>query len=144
MSATKRVTHKDMKIEGRDYVVKKMDARLATYVAFQLRSLIPTGEDVSSANALAGHAQRGMSRKEFFSLQNDCLSVCFHKEKAGEISVLDDAGNIQDPDLQYNAKAILMLTIQSLGFNVMDFFDEAFLKELDTQFRSMIPSPVRT
>ena len=137
MAETKRITQKDVIIGGKDYRIKKMDARLASYVAFQLKAMMPQTND---AGQLVGGAQGGMSRKEFFSLQNDCLSVCYHVEKAGEICVLDDKGGFQNAELESDAKTVILLTIQSLAFNVTDFFDEAFLKEFSTSLQDILPS----
>ena len=86
--------------------------------------------------------EMGMSRKEFFSLQNDCLSACYHVEKAGEIAVLDNLGNFQNKELEGDAKTVILLTVQSLAFNVTDFFDGEFLQEFSTTVKGMMPSPV--
>ena len=140
MPEVKRVTHKDVKIGGKDYRIKKMDARLASYVAFECKSFMPSSND---AGKMMGGAQSGMNRKDFFSLQNDCLSVCFHVEKAGEIAVLDAMGNFQNKELECDAKTVILLTVQSLAFNVTDFFDEEFLKGFSTAIESMMPSPAK-
>ena len=140
MAETKRETQKDITIGGHDYRIKKMDARLASFVAFQLKSLIPKSND---AGEMISGAQGGMSRKEFFSLQNDCLSVCYHMEKAGEIAVLDGHGVFQNKELEGDAKTVVMLTIHSLAFNVTDFFDEEFLKEFSLTVINMMPSAAK-
>jgi hypothetical protein len=140
MPETKRITTKDLTIGGKEYRIKKMDARLASYVAFECKSFMPGSND---AGKMIGGAQSGMSRKEFFSLQNDCLSVCFHIEKAGEIAVLDAVGNFQNKELECDAKTVILLTVQSLAFNVTDFFGEEFLREFSTAIESMMPSPAK-
>ena len=140
MAETKRVTQKDVTIGGKEYRIKKMDARLASFVAFQLKALMPSTND---AGEMIGGAQGGMSRKEFFQLQNDCLSACYHLEKAGEISVLDGHGVFQNKELEGDAKTVILLTIQALAFNVTDFFDEEFLTEFSSTVKGLMPSPVK-
>lgn len=140
MPETKRITEKLLEVSGRKFKIKKLDARMASYLAFQIASFIPMG---SGAEGVMNGASKGMTRKDFYSLQNDCLSACYHVEKAGEIPVLDDNSNIQDPQLSTDAKAVILLTINSLAFNVTDFFDADFLKELDANMKSILPSGVK-
>ena len=137
---TKRVTEKDMEISGRKYRIKKMDARMATYMAFQLKSFMP---GTNEAGEMIRGAQSGMGRREFFALQNDCLSACYHVEKAGEIPVLGNDGKFTNAELEQDAKTVILLTVHSLAFNVTDFFDGEFLTELGTTFSNMIPLNAR-
>ena len=138
MVEKKRVTEKVLNYGGREFKIKKMDARTASYLAFQLKSLIPMG---NADGEVVSNAQSTMSRREFFSLQNDCLSACYHVEKAGDIPVLDEKNNFQDKDLAADARTVILLTINSLAFNVTDFFDAAFLEEFQTNLQSMMPLP---
>lgn len=140
MPETKRITQKELTIDGEKYLVKKMDARLASYVAFQMKAFMP--KNISMDDAV-GSAQAGMTRKEFFALQNDCLSVCYHVMPAGETCVLAPDNSFISKDLEMNPRAVAMLTISSLAFNVTDFFDVGFLKELGTTLSSMMPSLVK-
>lgn len=140
MPVEKRITQKEVEIGGQKFIVKKMDARLASYVAFQLKAFMPKSLDVGEAVSIA---QSGMNRKEFFALQNDCLSVCYHVMSAGETSVLAPDNTFVSDELTYDPKTVLLLTISSLAFNVADFFDVAFLKEFGTLLSTMMPSLVK-
>lgn len=141
MPITKRETTKEVRVYEQNYKIKKMDARLATFIAFQVKSMIPTA---SSAEDAAGRAQGSMDRRAFFALQNDCLSVCFHVMEAGEIAVLDEKGNFTNADLSMDPKTVALLVVHSLAFNVTDFFDELFLKEFTGAIVDMMPHVVKT
>jgi hypothetical protein len=136
---TKRETEKVVTIGDRKFKIKKMDARLASYVAYQVKSLLPSSND---AGDMVSAGQSGLSRQQFFALQNDCLSVCFHVMPAGDAPVIDGKGNFIDVTLEFDAKTIMLLTVQSLAFNVTSFFDESFLSEFSGTVQGMIPSHV--
>ena len=150
---TKREIQRDFSFQGKNYRVKKMDARQACFVAFQLKAFVPavmaflasTSNDkvdksMASGNALASVLSCNMPRKDFFQLQNDCLSSVYHVEAAGEIAVLTSSGDFINSDLGVDAQAVLVLFLQSLAFNVKGFFDAAFQKEFGSTIQSMTPS----
>lgn len=143
MAETKRITQKEITIDGQSYLIKKMDARLASYVAFQMKSFMPFGGDEDQMGNAMGRAQSSMSRRDFYALQNDCLSVCYHVMPAGEMSVLSPDGTFVFDELGTNPKAVVLLTLSSLVFNVIDFFDAEFLKALGALMSDMMPSIVK-
>lgn len=137
----KRITEKVITVGGQQYKLKKMDARSASYMAFLMKSLIPTTDD---AGQVLERAQGTLSKREFFSIQNDLLYTCYHVMPAdptgdGNICVLDERGNFVNEDLVTDIGAVVLLTIQALAFNVTDFFDEKFRLEFATTFRNIIP-----
>ena len=154
---TKRELQRDFSFQGKNYRVKKMDARQACFVAFQLKAFIPSvmaflaaesaekdDKTMAAGNTLASVMSCNMPRKDFFQLQNDCLSSVYHVEAAGEIAVLTSTGDFINSDLGTDAQAVLVLFLQSLAFNVKGFFDAAFQTEFGSTIRSMTPSTAQT
>ena len=144
MSIKKRETEKFVDIGERRFKIKKMDARLATYVAFTILNLLPAGGKNPDSKAIVMSGQSIMPRHQFFDLQNDCLSVCFMVMPAGEHKVIDKEGQFVDAELTHDFTTVVMLIAESLAFNVTDFFDSKFLKEFTGKMSTMIPSAAET
>ena len=124
----KRITEKLVTIRDTEYRIKKLDARSAVHLAFQLKSFMPQTDD---AGEIIESARSNMNKRDFFALENDLLSACYHvmpADKKGEICVIDERNNFVMEDLAKDPVTVSLLMIHSLIFNVMDFFDESFLK----------------
>lgn len=131
-----RKTTRDVEIQGRTFQIKKMDAMTAIYTAMfvttkglgimapLMRTMAP-----SIANNIAPGLQL-MSKGEFFMLQQDLLSVCSEVLPSGSVPVFGETGKIALTDFETNAQLVLLLTVNSLIWNLADFFDESLLKEL--------------
>lgn len=143
MAEVKRITRKEVTLGGQNFVIKKMDARLASYVAFQMKNFVSFGADDSELGEAVSKAQSTMSRRDFYALQNDCLSVCYHVMPAGETPVLAPDNQFISEELSQDPKTVVLLTLSALAFNVMDFFDEGFLKGLGALMSDIMPSIVK-
>lgn len=119
----KRVTEKVIEIQDRVFVIEKMDAMTGSYIAFSLVSRsVPAA--IAGATGI-GMPQTGsvMTKKEWIELQKDILSCVSEKLPAGRIKVIDSQGNFGVSGMETNAPLLMRLTIDSIQFNFMDFFD---------------------
>lgn len=131
-----RKTTRDIEIQGRTFQINKMDAMTAMYTAMSVATkglgiMAPLMRNMapSIANKIAPGLQL-MSKGEFFMLQQDLLSVCSEVLPSGAVPVFNETGKIALVDFETNAQLVLLLTVNSLIWNLADFFDENLLKEL--------------
>lgn len=133
----KRETYKIFEFEERKFRIGKFDAMTGSYIAYQLMGqLLPMGlklDGIPSAPA----GSKTMNKEDFKELQTECLKVCEEMLPAGPSPVINENGSWGIEDIQKDAKTALALTVQSLMWNVADFFDENLLQALATGFVSM-------
>jgi hypothetical protein len=151
MSEKKRELQRDFKFKGNNFRIKKMDARQAISIAFQLKAFVPAvmafmnrENDSFAGEGLITALSCGMPKREFYQLQNDCLSAVYQVMEAGEIAVLTANGDFITEELGTDAQTVVTLVLQSLAFNVKDFFDASFLKEFQSTIQNMMPSTAQT
>lgn len=133
---SKRITEKTIHWDGREFKVKKLDAMTGCYI---LQTLLTKGLGIIGP-VLSSKVEGGMpnlpkglpamSKQEFFDLQRDLLSVCEEKLSAGYTPVIGENGLPAVEDFDTNAPLVLVLTANSLVWNVADFFDASLLKGL--------------
>lgn len=133
----KRETYKIFEFDERKFRIGKFDAMTGSYIAYQLMGqFLPMGlklDGIPSAPA----GSKTMSKSEFIELQTECLKVCEEMLPAGPAPIINENGSWGIEDIKNDAKTALALTVQSLMWNVADFFDENLLQALATGFVSM-------
>ena len=137
-----------MNIDGRDFVIKRIEALTGSYVAFKLSSkLLPLGlggKLSENGIQLQNTATVEMSRAEFTELQMECLKVCFEEVGGKQIPVLNDNGSFRANDLEDDVKTVLTLTVQAVVFNAQSFFEGNLLEKLASKFSAMSHTDAQT
>lgn len=148
-----RETEKIVDIMGRKFKIRKFDAFTGSYIMFQLmEKVLPMALEskvpVDTASGDAAHTLQDelpanrmhMSRKEFETLQRDCLSVVSEVLPSGPRPVLNPNGTWGLNDIEHNTMLVLLLTIHALAFNVGDFFAAGGLTELQSSLAGIFPA----
>ena len=125
--------YQEVEVGGKKYRLTKMDARTGSYIAAKLAllaaPLLKKGGSVDD-NAMAALVP-SLNRKDFEEIQTLLLKrVKLLREKDGVSlpePILMADGSFVDEELEYSTAAVMNLTVQSIMFNVGDFFAEAGL-----------------
>lgn len=138
---------KNVEINGRKFILKKMDARIGSFMLFKLMKLLPSIienldiEKIDLENLSLDSLKKlnltkmlepvfEMPEKEFSYIQDNCLKVVDELLNAGAQPVLQKSGEWGVNDIADNLGLVTNLTIQSLAFNVMGFFEGSPLTSL--------------
>ncbi|WP_297428642.1 phage tail assembly chaperone [Clostridium sp.] len=128
------VTYKDIEINGRKFRLNKMDARTGSYMLFKLMKILtPIFKNVSEESIkdksiedlnLTELAESlfDLKKEEFEFIQDSALKVVDEIYPAGPERVFKEEGNWGSADIQFDIGLAMNLTIQSLVFNMQDFF----------------------
>lgn len=131
---------KNIEINGRTFILKKMDARTGSFMLFKLMKLLPAIlenldiEKIDLENLSLTDLKKlnltkmlepvfEMPEKEFSYIQDNCLKVVDELLNAGPQPVLQRNGDWGTNDISDNLGLVMNLTIQSLAFNVMGFLE---------------------
>lgn len=130
----KQVKYKDIEINGRNFIINKMDARTGSFMLFKVMGILGpmvknlTVEQLTNLeldNINVGEvfiALCSLSEDDFRYIQDNCLMVVEEKLPAGPAKILDKHGNYGVLDIEDDTALIITLTIHSLVFNVKGFF----------------------
>jgi hypothetical protein len=140
----KRPNFKDVKVNGRNFRVKKFDALTGSYIAYRLMAeALPMG--VGKAVGIPESASpKAMSKQDFIEIQKDCLRVCFEILPAGETCVMGENGQFAASGLEEDASTVLALTVHSIMHNVSGFFGEGLLDSIAKGMSSISQQDART
>lgn len=126
-------------IRKKKYVLKKLDAYTGSYLLFFiLEKFMPAGMESQLGTEITSKLPAGrtmMTKQEFTQLQRDCLSAVSIVLPAGAFPVLNENGSWREPEMQYDTFLVMILTVQALMFNVMDFFSADGLSDLKGMFQ---------
>lgn len=139
--------YKDIEINGRSFRLTKMDARTGCFMMFKLMKLLPSVlENINVEKLDLGNLSldslKGlnltemldpifeMPEKEFRYIQDNCLKVVQENLPAGLQPVLNKNNTWGVNNIENNTGLVMNLTIQSLAFNVMGFFEGSPLTSL--------------
>lgn len=118
------------------FQLSKMNARSACYLAFRLAGvLFPAVKGGKLGEDAVTGALATIERKEFDEMQNMLLATVMKLHDVGGTlmpePVINAAGKFIDESLEYDAAAVIKLTVQALIFNIGAFFPDAasLLKE---------------
>jgi hypothetical protein len=147
-----RELQKNVTLGDATFVVKKMDPRTASWLAFQimshvLPSPVETGLDKEGFSLPSNEKRTSpMAEAEFLKLQDHCLRACAYLETLSvgqppvEMPLIHASGRLNYPD-KLDVVAILTLTIHALLFNVAPFFDPAVQAAIQATFADLILPP---
>lgn len=127
---------KTIEVNGRTFILKKMDARTGSYMLFKLMKLLPPilenididkldtdNFDFKSLNlSEALKPIFDLPEEEFRYIQDNCLKSVDELLAAGAQPVIQKNGEWGINDIAYDMGLVMNLTIQSLIFNVQGFF----------------------
>ena len=127
---------KSIEVNGRTFILKKMDARTGSYMLFKLMKLLPPilenididnldndNFDFKSLNlSEALKPIFDLPEEEFRYIQDNCLKSVDELLAAGAQPVIQKNGEWGINDIAYDMGLVMNLTIQSLIFNVQGFF----------------------
>lgn len=140
------VNTKTVEINGRTFILKKMDARTGSYMLFKLMKLLPPilegidfeKLDLDNLNLKDMNFTKMLNpifelpENEFRYIQDNCLKVIDEMLPAGPQPVLNKNGEWGINAIQNDMGLVMNLTIQSLIFNVQGFFEGSPLSSLMT------------
>jgi hypothetical protein len=140
----KRPKLKDVKVNGRDFRVKKFDALTGSYIAYRLMAeALPMG--IGRAVGIPENASsKAMSKQDFIEIQKDCLRVCFEILPAGEICIMGENGQFAVSGLEDDASTVLALTVHSIMHNISGFFGEGLLDSITKGMSNISQRDART
>lgn len=127
---------KSIEVNGRTFILKKMDARTGSYMLFKLMKLLPPilenididkldndNFDFKSLNlSEALKPIFDLPEEEFRYIQDNCLKSVDELLAAGAQPVIQKNGEWGINDIAYDIGLVMNLTIRSLIFNVQGFF----------------------
>lgn len=127
---------KSIEVNGRTFILKKMDARTGSYMLFKLMKLLPQilenididkldndNFDFKSLNlSEALKPIFDLPEEEFRYIQDNCLKSVDELLAAGAQPVMQKNSEWGINDIAYDIGLVMNLTIQSLIFNVQGFF----------------------
>lgn len=113
-----RETKKVIEIKGRKFVLHKYDPLFGSYLAFKVFSL--QGKKSESLEAIL-NTMMGKDFDSFKSLSEKVLKYCSESLPAGDTPLINSEGNIAV--IALTAPMVTSLFIQSVMFNISDFFD---------------------
>lgn len=132
--------YKDIDIDGRKFRLGKFDARTGSYILFKLVGILtPIFENIKLENlsniddinlTKLASSLFSLPEDEFRYIQDNCLRAIRELLPGNAPQVLDEYGNYGVLDIEFDTKLIMNLTIQSLVFNVKDFFTADLLASL--------------
>ena len=148
----KRQTYKDIEVSGRKFRIGKLDALTGSYLAFKLSGQgLPLAGEIKAGNqdsilAMFGLVIKAIGKQEFFELQTDCLSVVAEITMIGtvETPIPIVMNGILDDSLKTDVQTVIVLTIQSLFFNVTSFFDGDAFGGLSEKLKGLFASVAKT
>ena len=125
---------KTIEVNGRTFILKKMDARTGSYMLFKLMKLLsPILESIDIDKLDTDNFDfKNLSEvlkpifdlpeEEFRYIQDNCLKSVDELLAAGAQPVIQKNGEWGINDIAYDMGLVMNLTIQSLIFNVQGFF----------------------
>lgn len=127
---------KSIEVNGRTFILKKMDARTGSYMLFKLMKLLPPilenididnldndNFDFKSLNLSETLKPIfDLPEEEFRYIQDNCLKSVDELLAAGAQPVMQKNSEWGINDIAYDIGLVMNLTIRSLIFNVQGFF----------------------
>jgi len=131
----KREKFKDIEIEGRKFRINRFDALTGSYIAsLLLMQILPMAIGKKLGFKNLGQEGSLMKKETFIDLQKDCLKVCQEITKVENtempMSVMLPDGRWGVEGLENEITIVLPLVIQTLVFNLKDFFQDGALEKL--------------
>ena len=114
-----RETKKTVEVKGRKFILNKFDPFFGSYLSFKVFSLQGKGKE---SIEVVLNTMMGTDYKNFETLSKRVLKYCSELLPAGEIPIINNEGNISITGL--TAPMVTSLFIQSVMFNITDFFEE--------------------
>lgn len=135
----KHVNFKEVELKGREFVIRKFEARTGSFMLIKVTGLIGPmlkGLDISKVKVeegkipdisgidIAGIVSGLASLKEedFNYIHDKCLQICFENLPAGPTQVMNSDGNFGVSGLDTDSATTLALVAHALIFNVTGFF----------------------
>jgi hypothetical protein len=138
------VNEKKETINGKEFLVKKFDARTGSYIAFKLVKIITPilskldknsdFDNINYTELLEGLFD--LPKEEFEFIQDSCLSSCYYILPGNTVQVLNENKEWGDPSLEYDTALAMELTVKALIFNVKGFFPEKLLDSIKEKLNS--------
>lgn len=141
--ADKRENFKKIKIQDRNFIIRKFDALTGSYTVLKIGALFAplfknidfakidanTEDVMSNLSAIdlsgIGISLSSLKEEDFLYVQRKCLQVCYEDLPAGSAQVLKENLTFGVNDI--DSKTAMALMIQTIIFNVTDFFPENLL-----------------
>ena len=133
------VKTKIVEVDGTRYQLRKLRPNVGSYILTRMLAAgVSTGALGSAPKdsllmVVFGAFLRGLDFDTFSFIQNNCLAVVGVMKQAGDgnevpMPLSSDSGAFAYPEVADNLPLVMNLTVQSLMFNLSDFFEEGGLK----------------
>lgn len=134
----KRENFKKIQIQGRNFIIRKFDALTGSYTVLKIGALFAplfknidfSKIDINSEDKMKnisaidltgiGASLSTLKEEDYLYVQRKCLQVCYEDLPAGSAQVLKE--NLSFGVAEIDSKTVLALMIQTILFNVTDFF----------------------
>jgi hypothetical protein len=127
---------KTVEVDGQKYLIRKLSANVGSFIlarvlAASAGGIVASKEGEQNSTIMASMFAaflRGLNFEEFSFIQNHCLAVVARLETpAGSpevpMPIVTDSGVFAITEVGGDLPLVMNLTIQSLLFNLSDFFD---------------------
>ena len=130
---------KQVEVNGQLYQIRKLRANVGSFI---LTRILAAGISAASVGgkptddllkAVFTAFLRGLDFDTFSFIQNNCLAAVSRMTDSGDgnlvpMPIVSDSGVFAVPEIADNLSLVMGLTVQSLLFNLSDFFDAGGLK----------------
>lgn len=139
--------YKDIEINGRTFRLKKMNARTGSYMLFKLMKIltpivknieIDSTDEIKLSDLNLTEITKSLfdlEEEEFKYIQDNALKVVQEILPGGQPYVLNQYGEFEALNVEFDIGLVMNLTVQSLFFNITGFFKgsplESMLKGLN-------------
>ena len=128
---------KTVEVDGQRYLIRRLPANVGSFILARVSAasagsatVFETGaQDMGSVVMMFASFLRALSFDDFTFIQNHCLAVVARLEIAvpgapeAPMPIVTDSGVFAIPEISEDLPLVMSLTIQSLLFNLSDFFD---------------------
>jgi hypothetical protein len=134
----KKELFKNIDIDGRKFILGKFDARTGSYILFKLVGILTplfnSIKDLENLDDLnlteLASSLFSLSEDDFRYVQDNCLMIVKELLPGGTPQILNEYGIWGANDIEFDTQLVMNLTIQSLVFNVSNFFGGNLLVSL--------------
>ena len=136
MTVTLKPKTKTVEVDGQKYLIRKLSANVGSFIlarvlAASAGGIVASKEGEQNSTIMASMFAaflRGLTFEDFSFIQNHCLAVVARLEtSAGSpevpMPIVTDTGVFAIAEVGDDLPLVMNLTIQSLLFNLSDFFD---------------------
>ena len=122
-------------VRGQKYQIRRMRPDVGSFILARVLAAMSGGAssgpmDTAVIGQSSGVFLRGLDFATFSFIQNHALSVVAKLEDDAPVPVVSDSGIYVDTDMESDLVLVMALTVQSVVFNLADFFSDGGLSTI--------------